>query len=492
MAHAHPISLRPADTARLGSRAWPVFAGAMLAGVVALAAAIAVALLSEHGLRRFAFAYLIAFGFWLSLALGCLFFVVVTHLFHAGWCAVVRRPFEAVAASLPVMAVLAVPLLVFVWADNGTLYPWADAEVRAAAAALAHHDVEGADAKPDPDHDHAAHADTAPGAYADHGDDHARAQADGDHGDHGDHGGKGVATGQPDHHTLLVFVGKKLPWVTPWFFTIRVVIYFALWSLFGWLYWKWSTTQDQTKDPALTLKMQWWAPVATIAFAFTITYGAFDLIMSIDPVWYSTIFGVYYFAGAFLGAVAAIILTLMGLKKLGYLPSVTVEHFHDLGKLLFAFVFFWGYIAFSQYMLVWYAAIPAETYWFQLRGMTTDPDALQYGGGWAVLAVILLFGHLLLPFAYLLSRHVKRNTTALAAACWWLLAMHLLDLVWLIRPALSGDRVWFGGVDVAVLALCMVGVGGVLIGQVVRRAANHPLTAQGDPRLQESLGFKNI
>ena len=121
-------------------------------------------------------------------------------------------------------------------------------------------------------------------------------------------------------------------------------------------------------DANLTLRMERVSYPALLLFAVTITFAAFDWIMSLTPHWYSTIFGVYYFAGAVVGFLAAVILALITLQKTGHLTStVTLEHYHELGKLLFAFIVFWGYIAFSQYMLIWYANIPEETVWYLPR-----------------------------------------------------------------------------------------------------------------------------
>ncbi len=166
--------------------------------------------------------------------------------------------------------------------------------------------------------------------------------------------------------------GFKGWWLRPGFFTIRAIINFAVWAVLGTWYWRQSIKQDQTGDIEITRRMQYRAPVGLILFGLTLTVMAWDWIMSLDPVWYSTIFGVYYFAGSALAMFSSIILTVRFLQSRGLLvKSVTVEHFHDLGKFLFGFTFFWGYIAFSQFMLQWYGNIPDETGWFMRHGAST-------------------------------------------------------------------------------------------------------------------------
>ncbi len=164
------------------------------------------------------------------------------------------------------------------------------------------------------------------------------------------------------------------------FFIARLAVYFAVWGWIGRFYLRRSLAQDASGDPSLTTTMRRRSAPAMIVFALTLTFAAFDLLMSLDPGWYSTIFGVYYFAGAAVGVYALLPLAVFLLQRAGFIRrSVTVEHYHDLGKLLFGFVVFWAYIAFSQYMLMWYANLPEETHWFVARQ--------QHGWGWVGLAL---------------------------------------------------------------------------------------------------------
>ena len=162
-----------------------------------------------------------------------------------------------------------------------------------------------------------------------------------------------------------------------------------------------------------------------ILFAFTITLAAVDLIMSLNPHWYSTMIGVYLFSDAVLSGFAAIALLALVLQSCGLLRgAVTVEHYQDLGKLTFGFVFFWGYIAFSQYMLIWYANMPEETQFYMPRQI----------GPWVTVSLALIVVHFAIPFAGLMSRHAKRTLPVFAFWLVWVLAAHAFDLFWLIMP----------------------------------------------------------
>jgi hypothetical protein len=189
---------------------------------------------------------------------------------------------------------------------------------------------------------------------------------------------------------------------------------------------------------------------------------------------------------------AAIILIVGLLHRLGYLTeSVNNEHYHDLGKWLFGFVFFWGYIAFSQYMLLWYSSIPEETAWLAKRGATTAKMGESLGPlvdrRWTIVCLMLLFGQLLIPFAGLLSRHIKRKQATLMFWAAWVLVFHWVDLYWLVMPELNG-YLHFGLVEI----LCFLGVGGIFMASYLRFLAKSALRPTNDPRLHESLAFQNI
>jgi hypothetical protein len=283
---------------------------------------------------------------------------------------------------------------------------------------------------------------------------------------------------QPDlagHDALL---RGKLPYLNLAFFLVRCVIYFAVWIALAWYFRRNSIAQDATGDPGLTRRMESLAGPAMVLYAFTLTFAAIDLIMTLEFDWFSTIFGVYYFAGSLLGFLCVLALAAMALQAAGFVPrAITVEHYHDIGKLIFAFVVFWAYIAYSQYMLIWYGNLPEETMWYFPR----------QSGGWTWVALALLFGHFVIPFVGMMSRRAKRNKPVLAFWAGWMLVLHWIDVYWLIAPAFSRGSARFGLLDVG----CAIGLGGLFIAGAVWIAGRRSLIPERDPRLGESLAFEN-
>lgn len=273
----------------------------------------------------------------------------------------------------------------------------------------------------------------------------------------------------------------KQPYLNAPFFAIRCVGYFAIWLLMIRKLFGMSLQQDQTGDPALSNRMESFSAPGLILFALTITFAAFDWIMSLDPYWFSTIYGVYYFAGGVMAFMATLLITVVNLQKQGLLrDAISVEHIHDIGKLMFGFICFWAYIAMSQYLLIWYANIPEETTWFKYR----------QEGGWEYVSIALIVGHFALPFVGFVSRNMKRN--AKIAACWaaFMLLMHWIDLFWLIYPNFHEK---FPAPPVPLVELAaLVGVGGIWLGGILYFTGDKPLIPLKDPRLGESLAFHNI
>ncbi len=276
-------------------------------------------------------------------------------------------------------------------------------------------------------------------------------------------------------HPLLQ---KKVAYLNPTFFLIRLGIVFAAWILLTRWFLARSVEQDRTGDPALTTRMQQVAAPAMFAFAITLTFASFDLLMSLEPEWFSTMFGVYFFAGSVLAFFAFLPVVTFLLQNAGRIArAVTTEHYHDMGKLVFAFTVFWTYIAFSQYMLIWYANLPEETGWF-LRRQT---------GEWTSLSWFLLIGHFAVPFLALISRIPKRRPIALVAGALWVLFMHYVDLYYIVMPHTSEGRIPASLVDLA----CFVGVGGIFVATMALRMRRFSLVPEKDPRLGESLAFEN-
>lgn len=262
------------------------------------------------------------------------------------------------------------------------------------------------------------------------------------------------------------------------FFTARTVVYFAVWCALAWWFRRHSLRQDEVGSPLITRRLQNLSAPGILLYGVTLQFFAFDWLMSLDPHWYSTIFGVYVFAGAMTSGLAAVILLLHLLRRWGLIRDlVTTEHLHDLGKLLFGFVVFWAYIAFSQFMLIWYANLTEETIWY----------AHRWRDGWQGVSVLLAVGHFVLPFFFLLSRETKRNPRWLGLAAAWMLLMHWVDLYWLVMPNLHS-----GFHPHAADLLAWLGTAGFTLAVVLRLALGKNLVPTRDPRLAESLVFENL
>jgi hypothetical protein len=281
--------------------------------------------------------------------------------------------------------------------------------------------------------------------------------------------------GAAEHDALLRW---KAPYLNVPFFLIRAAIYFGSWSFIAFLYYRGSQSQDATGDPAVSTRLRRFAGPAIVVLALTQTFASIDWIMSLTPHWYSTMYGVYFFAGAFVGFIALLSVVAPAMRRAGLLEFViTPEHLHDIGKLLFAFMAFWAYIAFSQFLLIWYANLPEETIWYKVR----------LEGSWEAISLLLMAGHFGVPFFYLMGRDVKRRGWTLAIGGAWLLAMHFVDIYWLVMPALHPEGIRPSALDAA----AFLAVGGCFVaaaGWLMRRQALVPV---GDPRLAESLAFEN-
>jgi len=396
------VALRPEQVTLPAGHSWnrlpAIGAGVALVGVALCA------LLGSGNPKQFLFSWLVSFLFFLSLALGALFFVLMQYATQGGWGIVVRRLGETIFATLPVIAVLILPLLL----GMHDLYTW-----------------------------------SAPGAA--------------------------------EHDALLQW---KAPYLNVPFFLIRAAIYFGSWSFIAILYYRSSRGQDETGDPAVSARLRRLAGPSIIVLALTQTFASIDWIASLTPHWYSTMFGVYFFAGSLVGYLAFISVVVVAMRSEGLLETVvTAEHLQDVGKFLFAFTAFWAYIGFCQFFLIWYANLPEETTWYKAR----------IEGSWMAVSLLLMAGHFVVPFLYLMGRDVKRRGWSLAIGGGWLLAMHYIDLYWQVMPTLHPDGLSPSILDVA----AFMAVGGCFVAAVswlMRRQALVPLR---DPRLAESLAFEN-
>ncbi len=288
------------------------------------------------------------------------------------------------------------------------------------------------------------------------------------------------------HHELIdpaselydpLIAGKASYLNTPFFFA-RMAFYFVVWIWISFKLYTLSLRQDVDPDPSIPKQQRKISAIGLPLGAITTAFGGMDLLMTLDPHWFSTIFGVYFFAGSFMAIMAVIALVAMILQRNGMLHGViTTEHYQDLGKFLFGFMVFWAYIAFSQYMLIWYANLPEETIFYRHR--------LEHG--WEVYSAILLIVHFVIPFFILVGRWAKRILPVLAFMCVWMLVVHWFDIFWIVAPVLHGDHAMISLYDVS----AWLGVFGVFTGAFMYRLSRHALVPQRDPRLHKSLSFTN-
>ncbi len=399
--------------------------------------------------RRFAFAYLMGFFTVLTMAFGSMFFVLIQHLTGAGWSVTVRRGSEFFVAGMVIIPLLALPNAL----SLDELYPWWH---------LGHHEGV-AHAQEDVPGEHGAarlHKEKA-GAHDAH--------------DAGHHG--------PEHAMHAAITQKKLAFLNPTFFGLRALAYLAIWLWLATRLFGYSTAQDKSGDPKLTVKLQRFAPVAVIFFALSLTFAGFDWVMSLLPNWYSTMFGVRVFAASAVLGLALNVLIGLALRRAGATHgTITVEHFHDLGKLMFGFLVFWAYISFSEFFLIWYAAIPEETMYFHQRWDFA---------WWQKISVAIVVAKFIIPFFLVMSRNAKRNLGMLGLGAAWICVMHLVEMYYWVMPHYREGEVAFSVTGVATDVGCVMACVGLYLAVVFRRMLNHQAIPVRDPRLERALNFVN-
>ncbi len=360
------------------------------------------------------FSYLFGFTYWLGIAVATIIMVAIFHTAKAKWLIVLRRTMETMGASVIVFIPLMLPLL-FGMKD---IFPWVDPTNW-----------------------------VFPGT-------------------------EGVKFTEVELHHLH----HKHPYLNQTFFYIRQGIYFVVWAFVALRLRGWSAEQDTSGALELTVKQRRFSPGALPFLALTITFAGFDWLMTLTPLWQSTIFGVYYFAGSFQAAFCILtIATVNAQGKNEYGSLVTTAHYHNLGKLMLAFTAFWAYIAFSQFLLIWIANIPEEAGWFKLR----------IEGAWKPLSTALFLMGFALPFFTLLSRNLKLKPRLLAVVAVYLLVMHAVDMYWLIWPAFSPQGPSFHWT----LLTAFAGVGGIAVAGAIFLARGRYSLPVKDPYIAESLRY---
>jgi hypothetical protein len=361
-----------------------------IGGAALLACAIA-GLTSPTQLLR---SYLVAYLFWMGASLGCLALLMIQHVTGGAWGMAIRRLLESGARTIPVMALLFLPIALGV----GQLYEWA----------------------------------------------------------------------QPEHVAHDPLLQQKALYLNVPFFLIRAALYFLAWALLARSLSRWSLRQDDSYDPKPGERMELISRGGLVLLGLTMSFAAIDWAMSLEPHWFSTIYGVIYMGGSALTAFALIIPIAALLSRNPPLKGLlTADHLSDLGKFMLAFVMLWAYFNFSQFLIMWSGNLPEEITWYLAR----------LKGGWQWVALFIVVAHFALPFALLLSRRLKRNPQALAGVALFVLALRYIDTLWLVTPAWEPARLSIHLLDVATA----LALGGVWLWLFVRQLEGHPLLPLRDP-----------
>lgn len=370
----------------------------------------------------------------LAICLGNLFLILAFHLTNAGWVSTIRRQAENIASYLPLAFLMVLPGVIAEIVTHGKLFLWLN-----------------------------------PAYYAD-----AALQA------------KQTYFYAPFRISDAQTHAPVKEAVFPLFFVVRMVAYGVIWTYLSRQMATLSRRQDETGDVGLSYRARFIASFGMVLFALSTAFAGFDLLMSMDFKFFSTMWGVYFFAGAIFSGTATLILTCARIRATGKLQGlVTQEHFHDMGKLLFAFTVFWAYISFSQYFLIWYSNIPEETAFYLYRSDDTSP--------WRALSIFLMVGHFIAPFLIILFRFMKQRPALLSILASWAIFVHMADMYWIIRPMVNAGDSVPGSIMTGVWAdaLGIVGPLLVLAGYLIVRVPASCLVVRRDPYMDESLAHRN-
>ena len=467
-----PIKSYRIPDGNIWASAWKITAAIAVLGIIIAGAGFATQ--SD----RFGYSYLFAFITVFTVWLGSVFFTLIQHLTASGWSVTVRRASEFFVSGVVVLPILFLPLLT----QTSTLYPWWNADHSGVAEAQDHggHEQPGSHTghevpndKPGIGHDTAGHETSTHDAHDAHGGGHS-------------HGHARVA-GQIDHHAPHHLIeqeilAKKQGYLNQGFWYIRAIAYFLIWMWIGLKLFGLSTSQDKSADKGVTVKLARFAAPATFLYALTLTFAAFDWVMSLEPAWYSTMYGVRFFASGAVTSFAWVIVITMGWKRAGLVGNeINTEHFHDLGKLMFGFLIFWAYTTFSEFFLIWYAAIPEEVIYFHRRW---DDQS------WRLLSCAIVGFKFIFPFFFTMSRNIKRNNKAIVFGASWIIGIHLIEMYYLVMPYYRPfTPIQFGGIWLELG--CVMATLGVYLTWVLRNMTKHSLIAVGDPRLSRALNHVN-
>jgi hypothetical protein len=397
---------------------------ALVVGAVALVLCAVVSLVvpphGTHGLIQFFRSYLVGFFFTVGLMVGSIAWLMLGHMTGGAWALVIRRILEAATRTTPLLFVLFIPIIIALF-----VHPVLDGKSQALYE-WTHHDV--------------------------------------------------VARDPALQH--------KSAYLNEPFFIIRALFYFAVWGAIMYFMNKWSAEQDRTGDPRIQRMMQDASGPGILLFGLTATFAAIDWGMSLEPHWFSTIYGLIVMAGWGLSALAFAITIAVCLSRREPMSAVyQPQHFHDHGKLLLAMVMLFAYFSFSQFLIIWAGNLPEETQFYLKR----------LRGGWQVIGLALILLHFALPFVLLLSRGLKRRGEVLARVAILMLVMRVIDLIFLFAPATQHAAVTEGhgpGIqaqDFVTMFLAVVGVCGIWLWYFLNELRKRPLVPAGAPELESAL-----
>ena len=264
-------------------------------------------------------------------------------------------------------------------------------------------------------------------------------------------------------------VGHKAVYMNVPFFIARTILYFLIWFFFGFRILRMANEHDRTGDPALFRRIKGASAPALLIFVVTTSYAFIDWIMSLEPNWYSTIYGWMFTVGEVMLTLAFLIAALVLLSKWEPFASfLKIAHYHDLGNLLLAFTMLWAYMSFAQFLIIWAENLPDEIPWYVRR----------FSGGWGYVAWTIAIFHFCVPFFLLLMRFVKKHPQRLRALAVWMILIRILDVFWIVEPAYRQHGLAVYWTDIAAL----VGLGGVWLWAFIRNLKARPLLASNDPR----------
>ncbi len=371
-----------------------------------------------------AISWLVGITYWTAIAIGMLMMILIHHIFDASWSVVIRRQWEHGLSAFKWLGILFLPLLITAWTNPGMVWPWMDLNREM-------------------------------------------------------HGGHTVG-----HDVLYI---KKAAFLNLNMFTVMTVAFFGVWMFLSWRLRKASFTQDVDGDVKWTLKSRVTAAMGLPLGAITLTLASIYWVKSLEYHWFSTMYGVWFFANCARGALCMGVVIMVWLLNRGdYKGVLNTNHFHSIGQLMLAFTVFWAYVTFSQYFLIWNANIPEETFWYNLRELNHDGSTNQ----WWWIGLVILFGHFVVPFLLLLSYRYKVTPHIIRRIAFWVLTIILIDIAYNIVPVLKdhhGDAVPFFSLNLLWILSSVVGIGGVCVWSYLRSFPTTKLIPIRDPRIGESL-----